>query len=297
MSTKKATKVPVMQPNQPYVDWKKELHMWKATNAVLDVDKRIQAGILFESLTGVPRRTVLSELSVEEMISNDGVEKIISTLDSYFMGNSTQQAFSSIDDLLTYKCKPGTTIENFIVEFQMRVTKVRASGTILPDGVLGYTLLMASNLKEDKIDMIKATVEELTYKNVKAQLEKIGFGKNNEKSSQNQEAGSTNVKVEPCFYGHTRSQNWNYGSSESSSEDDLNGEKVFYAGKDFSVGHTNKRFQMNPTDSFGHIRSCIYCKCTYHWLMDCPYAPSSIKNQVTRKKGKYNSNNNNSKPL
>jgi hypothetical protein len=300
MSNKKATKVPVMQPNQPYIDWKKELQIWKATNTALTVGNKIQAGVLFESLSGVPRRTVLSELTVEEIISDDGVEKIISTLDNYFMGNTTQQAFSSIDDLMNYKCKPGTTIENFIVEFQMRVNKVKASGTILPDGVLGYTLLIASNLKDDKLDMIKATCEELTYKNVKAQLEKIGFGRGNEKSgkvSGTQEAGSSNVKVEPCFYGYTRARNLCYGSSESSSEEDLNGEKVFYAGKQFSAGHDSKKFQMNPTDRFGHIRSCTFCKCTYHWLVDCPYAPSSIKNQVNNKKGKYNNNNNNIKPL
>ena len=78
------TKVPVMKKDQQYTDWKKELQIWEATNTVLGVDKKIQAGVLFESLDGIPRQTVLSELTVSEITHENGVENILSTLDHFF---------------------------------------------------------------------------------------------------------------------------------------------------------------------------------------------------------------------
>ena len=47
-----------MRKHQPYVDWRKELEVWQVTNTTLEVDKKIQAGILFESLEGSPRQIV-----------------------------------------------------------------------------------------------------------------------------------------------------------------------------------------------------------------------------------------------
>ena len=82
--SKKATKVPVMKKNQPYADWKKELEIWKVTNTALGVGKVIQAGILFESLEGIPRETVLSELSVTNITHENGVDNIIGAQMSFF---------------------------------------------------------------------------------------------------------------------------------------------------------------------------------------------------------------------
>ena len=113
-----------MKPNQRYEDWKKEFCIWKETNTALAVERRIQAGILFESLDGLPRQTVLSELTVEEITSDNGVKNILDTLDNYFMGNAIQNAFNSIEDLMGYKCKPDMTIQNFIIEFRLLVNKV-----------------------------------------------------------------------------------------------------------------------------------------------------------------------------
>ena len=261
----RATKVPALKPNQLYVDWKKELRIWQGTNVSLGVEKETQAGTLFESLDGVPRQTVLSELTVEDIICEDGVANILSTLDNYFMGNATKNAFTNMDELMRYKCKPDTTMENFIVEFQMKVNKVKASGTVLPEGVLGYILLNAANLPEDKSDMVKATCDNFSYKAVKAQLEKIGLSKSDVRNKHFVKQVTSDIKVEPCFYGKAGPQHMNSGSSESSSDgEDLNGEKIFYASKRFSLDNRDKsrRFNMNPSDKFGHVRVFFVNVCT-----------------------------------
>ena len=84
MSKGKATKVPTMKKYQPYTDWRKELQIWQVMNATLEVDKKVQAGFMFQSLKGTARQTVLSEMTVDEIISEDGVTNILQTLDHFF---------------------------------------------------------------------------------------------------------------------------------------------------------------------------------------------------------------------
>ena len=110
-----------MKKGQPYKDWKKELDIWKLTNTKLGVDKAVQAGILFESLEGIPRDTVLSELTVAEITHDDGVDNIIRALDAFLLGNETQNAFTAHDDLMSFRRKPDMNMESFPVEFQLRV--------------------------------------------------------------------------------------------------------------------------------------------------------------------------------
>ena len=97
-----ATKVPAMKKNQPYVDWRKEIQIWESTNQVLGVNKKVQAGKLFQSLEGLPRQTVLSQLKVVEIMADDGVKNIIDTLDNFLMGNATQNAYDALDQLMSY---------------------------------------------------------------------------------------------------------------------------------------------------------------------------------------------------
>ena len=301
--SKKATKVPVMRKDQPYGDWKKEMQIWKKTNTKLGVDPEIQAGVFFESLEGTPRQTVLSELSVDEISHTDGVEKILAALDEFYEGNETQNAFTAHDDLMSYRRKSDTSMESFLVDFQLKVNKVKASGTTLPDGVLGYTLLNCANLPQDKLEMCKATCDTLTFKTVRKQLEKIGLGKSSSNSSNkfstvNADTGSSKVKVEDCFYGDLPRQRYYESSAESSSEDDLNGGKhVFFSGgskwssksykeKQYPYRKDSKyetKYKMNPVDKFGHVTDCSFCKCIYHWLVDCPYAPEEIKRDILSK--------------
>ena len=130
MSKCKGTKVPVMRANQPYIDWKKELQVWEVTNTALKVEKTIQAGILFESLEGTPRQTVLSELSVAEITSENGINNIIKTLDKFFIGNETKNAYTAIDELMRYKCNKEESLENFLIQFQLKVNKVKSSDCV-----------------------------------------------------------------------------------------------------------------------------------------------------------------------
>ena len=71
---------------------------------------------------------------------------------------------------MQFKYSSDSTTENFLITFQLKVNQVKATGTQLSDGMLGYALLKAANLSENKYDLVKATCEKLTYNNVKTQL-------------------------------------------------------------------------------------------------------------------------------
>ena len=287
MSKVKATKVPVMRKGQRYQDWKKELQIWQAANEELGVKGKVQACVLFESLDGTPRETILSELEVSDVTTDNGVENIINTLDNYFLGNETQNAYNAIDNLYKYKRDKSLSVEDFIIEFKIKVNKIKQSGTILPDGVLGYTLLNCANLPEDKHDMVKATCDVLNFKNVKAQLEKIGLGKSSTKSGKYSavpEPDDFKVKVESCLY-NARPSNYHRNFSDSSSEEDLNGTKMYFGKSRFNYSkqNVNKEFKLNPNDRFGHTSVCTNCHCIYHWLIDCPYASPDIKAKLSKR--------------
>lgn len=294
MSKTKPTKVPVMRKNQPYGDWKKELQVWEATNKILDVDDKILSGTLFESLEGISRETVLSELTVAQITASEGVKNITDTLDKFFIGNVTQNAYSVIDDFFVYKRPVETTMENFIIEFQLKVNKIKSTGTTLSDEILGYALLKAANLSDEKHSMCRATCSDMKFLTVKTQLEKVGFDSNTKlhNFSSNSNSGPSNVKVENCFYSDFPDSAINHNYSENVSDDDLNGERVYYSGsRNFrQQSPVDRSFKKNPTDSFGYVRACSFCKCQYHWLIDCPYAPAEIKNRLPqRNRGKPNS--------
>ena len=319
--SKKATKVPVMKKGQPYVDWKKELKIWRMTNTKLGVEKEVVAGILFESLEVTPRDTVLSELDVEQISHVDGVDNIIKALDAFLLGNETQNAFTAHDDLMSFRRKHETNMEQFLIDFQLKVNKVKAAGTVLPEGVLGYTLLICANLPKEQMELCKATCDTLTFKNVKAQLLKIGLGKptsSNKYSvgTSSSEANLSKVKIEDCFYGGASGSRQKYDSSSesSSADDDLNGgSRIYYSNKmqsnkfhkdrrlnqhpykrEKSYYNYDSKYKLNPTDKFGHVTECSYCKCVYHWLVDCPFAPAEVKNDILSKNKR---NNRYQKPL
>ena len=299
----KSTKVPTLQDDTVYSDWKTEIQIWEHTNTDLGCTKKVLAGTLFESLIGQARSTVLSELEVSKIVCEEGVENIKKTLDDFFLENEVKTAFEAHDELVNFRRKLNTSFKDFLVEFQLKVNKVKQSGTKLSDGVLAYTLLQCANLSKEKVDMIRATCDNLDYKTVKKQLQKIALdgptSKENVKfTSTNTEAHSSQFKVEDVYHNRLNS------NSDSSDGEQI--EEGYYGynnqQRNFNQHTThrssNKRFQLNPVDKCGHLTACDWCKCVYHYLDDCPYAPQHMKSNYSRKSSNHRSYNSNSrKPL
>ena len=241
----KATKVPLMHHGIIYSDWKKEVAIWEKTNLKREVNKSVIAGQLFESLKGKPRSIVLSELSVDQISNDDGVNSIIDTLDKFFKGDTERNAFEAYDELMNFKRKLNMNVSDFLVEFKLKVNKVKAEGITLSDGVLGYILLNSANLHSNKLNLIRATCSELDFEAVKVQIKKIGFdefpssrnnGMNSKCSRSKYCPISPSAKVEEVYFGQ----------SDSNYSHDVTNKNII----------SHKQFPCsNSTDSHGHTSS------------------------------------------
>ena len=61
------------------------------------------------------------------------------------------------------------TINDFIIEFEKRLTKTKKIGTVHYDNFLTYRLIKSANLSEQDKKMVKATCD-LKYEEVKSKL-------------------------------------------------------------------------------------------------------------------------------
>ena len=94
------------------------------------------------------------------------------------------------------------------------------------------------------------------------------------------------MKITQCFYGDTPDHA--YQNCGKSSDEILKEEMLYYSEnrKSRCSKVTNNKPKMNPTDQFGNVKACTYCKCLYH-SMDCPYAPHALKRNFKGKDRRY----------
>ena len=99
--------------------------------------------------------------------------------------------------------------------------------------------------------------------------------------------------MENAFFGRSQSNALDLNFDSSDEEFDL----AFYSSNKWGRGQQSQgyshpfstndsvksKFPKNPTDYFGHVRGCEYCKCEYHWVTDCQYAPNHVKQYYSRK--------------
>ena len=67
-------------------------------------------------------------------------------LDTFFKGDTTISKFHALEELNEYRRNPDTNMEDFLIEFQLKLNKVKAAGTTVSDDVIGYKLLNSANL-------------------------------------------------------------------------------------------------------------------------------------------------------
>ena len=216
----KPTKVLCMNENVAYSDWKKEVNIWMKTNIPLGVNKTVLAGCLFGSLTGQARSTVLAQ-DIDKIICDDGVDFIIKSLDAFFGDDEVLSAFEAQDNLFAFRRKPNTPFKDFVIDFQLRANKVKLSGTDLSDGVLGYYLLKCADLPPLKEELIRATCDKLTLKNVQDQLNKLSLA-----SVPTSSSSGTSVKYAAKQVPGSSSNKFEtfYQNKSSSSSSDNDGE-------------------------------------------------------------------------
>lgn len=293
---------PAMRDGLPYAEWKKELDIW---SDFTELDAKRQGGALFLTLQGKAREAVLSGVSRDKIKSLTGVDEIVKCLDELYEKDKSQSAFAAYEDFTSYRRSSGTSIQDYIVEFNLKYNKIKVHSMKLPDAVLAFYLLKCANLSEEHSNICKATCSELTYKEMRKQIEKVTADiKVDSKSASNTPSGVE--EVYPQYYGQQPMEPRSYGEacpdasyasasqyeeySQSFSGNDQSGysgdmRDVFYQQqwqgrsrgpyRGSAPANFSSRPRINPPDEFGNPSRCSFCRSIYHWVDRCLDAQQS----------------------
>ena len=89
------------------------------------------------------------------------------------------QKYNSLEWFEKYKRQDNTTIRSFLAEFEKCFHKTRSYGTLISGNLLAYYQIKSANLTARDEQLVKATINELSYDIVKSKLIKI-FSQDNE---------------------------------------------------------------------------------------------------------------------
>ena len=160
---------PTIKSCKSYKDWKKLIKHWSRISGLQNSD---QASAVLLSLTGDDLDAVL-QIPETDLDSETGLATLLKRLDSLYLKDELAEKYNTLENFETYRRQPSTSIRDFINEFEKRHNKIKNYGANMTDDLLACRLIRAANLTSDKEQLVRATVDELIYDDVKTKMIKI----------------------------------------------------------------------------------------------------------------------------
>ena len=104
------------------------------------------------------------------------MKKLYEKVDTLFLEDIKQSAFRAYETFENYQRPPGTSLEDFLIEFGRLDAKLKYFNILLPEPVLVFRALKSTNITKDNEKLVKATVSELTLSSMSKQSRKIMYG-------------------------------------------------------------------------------------------------------------------------
>ena len=254
---------PPMRESLPYEDWRKEVTIWRSFT---DIDAKKQGAALFLSLEGKTRDSVLSDIDVTKLSAVDGIDIILTSLDTLYLKDKSDSGFEAFDKFIKYRRPQNTSIPEYISEFNMRYNKLKHFNMILPEGVLAYALLTCANLSSEQEQLARATCKDLTYNDMKKQIERIYTNP----------VQKANRDIEP-FYGYDLQENYEEDCEEYEENAPQHTETAYYGQARYRPPSNPQGPRVNMPDENGRPTQCSFCHSIYHYVSRCPDAPRTQK--------------------
>lgn len=262
---------PVLNKDITYNSWKKELQIWQAFTTI---NKKKQAPGIFLTLSGQAREAV-SELPIEQLTDDDGVDNLLTALDALYLKDETLLAYEAFETFEKFIRPQDMSITDYIITFERLYHKSKSYKMEIQDGVLAYRLLNSANLSETNKQLVKATLDTMSYKAMKDKLKKV-FTSNNISTH----TSTSSVKIESTnssdhdqvfysrgHYQHRGGQRRGYGRANGRA----------------SYNFNNNRRQTNPRDENGEISRCVICESIFHWANKCPHSHETLRQKSNDK--------------
>ena len=155
-----------------YAKWKRLINIWLY---VTDLAKTKQGGVIVLRLDEDTRNEVLDVLLCDEISADDGVHKVLEVLDTIFQEDHLVSSYRDYEDFVKYQRPEHISIKEYCCQFQRKLVKVEATGTVIADNVLAFKLLKSAKLKLIEEQLIMATVSGMHYEEVLHKLKHV-FG-------------------------------------------------------------------------------------------------------------------------
>ncbi|KAK6187111.1 hypothetical protein SNE40_005204 [Patella caerulea] len=236
---------PVLNPTIGYESWKTEIEMWKL---VTDLDPKKQALAVSLTLQGQAREKART-INVDRLNTNDGMNILITELDSLFLTDKVDLAYEAYSNFDSYRKPINISMSEFIVEFEQRYSKCVKYQMELPNPVLSFKLLDCSNLGQKERQLALTAANDLKFSTMKSALKRI-FSQTNKTDSPE---ASINLEDDSALYTRfNRNRQYPYKAADTPKGS-------------------------NPLDRFGRRTKCSICQSIFHWAKDCPDKLNTVK--------------------
>ena len=264
----------ILAGEESYLEWKEDLAVWELFT---DLEKRKRGPAVYLSLTG-NNRDIVRDLTVEEIGANEGVKKITDKLDKVYLKDKDTQCFVAFETFYNYRRASGVNITEFLVEFGYLCNKLSKQNIVLPEGVMAFMLLKASNISGEHERLARATCGKMTYENMKSCIMKI-YG---ETGTDGGESIAPSIKSEPVFettHEDALQSSWR-GGWRSRGRGGRNRGGAYGQGSGYSTRSpvTEGTERVNPVGRDGNIMKCFKCGSTKHFARDCNKSTNDKKN-------------------
>lgn len=309
MATAVSYKVPpVFTTQKPYSRWVDEIKAWQALTD-LDVKKRgiaIALSLPEEGQNSI-RDKVFSELTVDVLNADNGVEKLIEFMDKIFKKDELSEAYEAYTEFDRFRRSKATSMEDYVTEFEKLYNKTKKFKMDLPQPVLAFKLLECSELDMKDRQLVLtgvdyAKVDDL-FKQMSTSLKKF-FGQ--QAASSKDMIDVSGIKVEAaCLatedvnYFRNRSgrnssfrgnRGGNRGRGNYSSRPVTNSyrgndnwERGTFSDKTKGSNTNTVNKPINPDGPDGQPLRCLSCDSVRHLMKQCPHSYENMSKRSVEK--------------
>ena len=255
----------ILAGQDSYLEWKEDISVWELFT---DLVQTKRGPAVYLTLTGNARDCVRA-LTPVEIGGADGVQKIIDKLDKVYLKDKDTQTFMAFENFYNYRRASGVSITEFLVDFGYLCNKLSKQDIALPEGVMAFMLLKASNISTEHERLARATCPSMTFENMKGCIMKI-FG---DPSADGDDGNAPSVKSEPVLqtvHEDALQSSWRGGWRGR-------GRDGRYRGRGYGSYNTSSDGpqKTNPFGRDGKVLKCFKCGSSKHFAKYCSLAQNS----------------------
>ena len=246
--------------------YKQELRAW---SEVTEVSRSKQAIVIALSIKDTAtRENVLSQLSLEDLKQENGLEILIKFLDSFFGKDEISDALEKYEDFENFQRADNQSIRDFIACFDMKYRKLEKLNINLPQEILAFKMLGKANISREMRLIVLTGIDfaekDMMYEQAQAALRKFAGDIH---VTVNCEKEQLDLKFMPkCKAIYKNDFAAGVCKLRKSSDKESNTQ----------LSGTGLRKRINPVGTDGNRLLCKSCGSFRHLLNDCPHSWENI---------------------